>query len=228
MARFDREDTATGLPASLGTATQSLRATVEEKLREIVEAAEARAHEIEDRALASALEIEQDSERKAQDRLSSTSEGAGHLLAAIDTFEREVAQAIQSLRSRGEALASELEAAMSGEPAAPVETVQVETEAVETTEVETQPTEVETQPTGVEPPATEAPVAEDDREAIRRRILDFFLAGKPRGDAELMLAQIEDGGRYTDLLDEVYESRSETQQGSSRRRGGSRRRRPGS
>ena len=49
LGRFDREEPSSGLPSSLGTATRDLRTSVEEKLREIVEAAEARAHEIEDR-----------------------------------------------------------------------------------------------------------------------------------------------------------------------------------
>ncbi len=199
MGRFDREENTEGvLPASLGTATQSLRTTVEEKLREIVEAAEARAHEIEDRALESALEVEQDSERKARERFTTPSKGAKALLAAIDTFERDTAEAIGELRQRGEALAAELEAAISPTP-------------------ELQP-EPEPQETAVD----------DPRETVRRRILDLFLAGKSRGEAERMLGGIEDGGRYVDLLDEVYESRTETQQGTSRRRGGRRRRRPGS
>ena len=54
------------------------------------------------------------------------------------------------------------------------------------------------------------------------------MAGEPRVEAERLLGRIEDGGRFIDLLDEVYEGRAETQQGARRRRGGRRRRRPGS
>jgi hypothetical protein len=195
VGRFDREDGSGELPASLGTATQNLRMTVEEKLREIVEAAEARAHEIEDRALSQALEIEQDSEQKGRRRFETSAERAEQMLVAIDAFEREIATSLQTLREKGQALAVELGAQAAAEEAATA-------------------------------PETAGP--EDAREGVRRRILDLFLAGEPRAEAERMLGSLEDGGRYTDLLDEVYESRSETQQGSSPRRGGRRRRRPGS
>jgi vacuolar-type H+-ATPase subunit E/Vma4 len=119
VGRFDRNNSSAGLPESPspGAAAQSLRATLEEKLREIVETAEARAHEIEDRALERAHEIEQDSERKARERFRTSSEGAEQLLTAIDEFERDVAEAIRSLRRSGERLTSELEAQMAAEPA---------------------------------------------------------------------------------------------------------------
>jgi hypothetical protein len=176
--------------------------TVEEKLREIVEAAEARAHEIEDRALSQALEIEQDSEQKGRRRFESSAERAEQMLVAIDAFEREIATSLQTLREKGQALAVELGAQAAAEEPAPA---------------------------AEEPaPAPDTAGPEDAREGVRRRILDLFLAGEPRAEAERMLGSLEDGGRYTDLLDEVYESRSETQQGSSPRRGGRRRRRPGS
>jgi hypothetical protein len=210
VGRFDRESPE-GLPPSIGTATHDLRATVEDKLREIVEAAEARAHEIEDRALEQALEIERDSEQKARRRFQSSSERAEQMIAAIDAFEREVAQSLQSLRKKGQALGSEFEAKMSGPPPA-----EASVERPTTSEAVESP-----------PPASETVDADDAREGVRKRILDLFLAGKPRRDAEFMLAQIDDSDRYTDLLDEIYDSRSGTQQGSSRRRGGQRRRRPG-
>jgi hypothetical protein len=215
LGRFDREGNREGLPPALDTATRDLRATVEEKLREIVEAAEARAHEIEDHALAEALEIEQDSEQKARGRFQTSTERAEQMVEAIDAFEREIGEALRTLRQRGEALAMELGAQMQAPPAAEAPTV-AETEIVPQA------------PADMPPPVPETIVPEDVREGVRRRILDLFLAGEPRGEAERMLGRIEDGGRYVDLLDEVYEGRSETQQGSSRRRGGRRRRRPGS
>jgi hypothetical protein len=203
LGRFDREDASGGVAPSIGTATQDLRATVEEKLRDIVEAAEAQAHEIEDRALAQAHEIERDCEEKARERFQGSIAQAEQMVAAIDEFEREIADALRALRQKGEALAAELGA--------------------EAPEAETKAEAVEA-PTGE--PGTSGP--EDAREGVRRRILDLFLAGEPRVEAERMLGGLDEGGRYIDLLDDVYEGRSEAQQGSSRRRGGRRRRRPGS
>ena len=244
LGRFDRENAGEGtggLPAALGTATQDLRATVEEKLREIVEAAEARAHEIEDRALEQALEIEQDSEQKAQRRFQSSSERAAQMITAIDAFEREIAAAFSTLRKQGEALAIELGAQP---PAAPPEAPENEAPAGGDARGRRHrlprrppPDRPWRQTTATEAPApttTEAPAKSDAattdlvREDVRKQILGLFMAGKPRAEAERMLGKIEDGGRYIDLLDEVYEGRSETQQGSRRRRGGRRRRRPGS
>jgi hypothetical protein len=215
MGRFDPGGNREGLPPALDTATRDLRATVEEKLREIVEAAEVRAHEIEDRALAQALEMEQDSEQKARGRFQSSTERAEQMVEAIDAFEREIGEALRSLRQRGEALAMELGAEMPAPPAA-------EAPPVEEAEI------VSAAPADMPPPAAETVAPDDAREGVRKRILDLFLAGEPRVEAERMLGRLEDGGRYVDLLDEVYEGRSETQQGSSRRRGGRRRRRPGS
>ena len=214
MPRFERESEREGLPPALDTATRELRATVEEKLREIVEAAEARAHEIEDLALAQALEVEQDSKQKARARFASSTERAEQLVEAIDAFEREIGEALRTLRQRGETLAVELGAEVTAQGA-------TETPTVEKAEAEVAPAEMPS-------PAPETTVPDDPREGVRRRILDLFLAGEPRAEAERMLGRLEDGGRYIDLLDEVYEPRSETQQGSRRRRGGRRRRRPGS
>jgi hypothetical protein len=239
MGRFDREDRPSGVPSALGTATQDLRTTVEEKLREIVEAAEARAHEIEDRALGQALEIEQESEQKARERFQSSTARAEQMLTAIEEFEQEVAEAFRKLREKGEVLAMELMVQSPGAPAAEPQEIEhpvveappaAEHEAVEAPHSEAgeaapEETVAEAPSTVVEPsPAT----PEDAREGVRRRILDLFLAGEPRGEAERMLAHLDDGTSYNDLLDEVYEGRAETQQGSSRRRGGRRRRRPGS
>jgi len=201
MGRFDRKEPSE-LPQPLGEATQSLRVTVEEKLREIIEAAEARAHEIEDRALEQSLEIEQDSERKARQRFKSSTDHAQQLVAAVDALEREIKEALGTLRAKAKALNAELGAQAPPDPAAA-------------------PPEPKTSDATADAPA-------DQREGVRKRVLDMFLAGKPRVEAERMLTQMQDGGQYTDLLDEVYEPRSETQQGTAPRRGGRRRRRPGS
>jgi hypothetical protein len=221
LSRFDREDAPGGVPPSIGTATQDLRATVEEKLRDIVEAAEAQAHEIEDRALVQALEIEQDCKEKARERFQSSIAQAEQMVAAIDAFEHEIGAALHALRQHGEALAIELGTRAPQAPASPPieEHPAAEAHAVE---------EAVAKLAEPSPPVAEPVSPEDAREGVRRRILDLFLAGKPRVEAERMLGGIEDGGRYTDLLDEVYESRTETQQGTSQRRGGRRRRRPGS
>jgi hypothetical protein len=215
VGRFDREGDREGLPPALDTATRELRATVEEKLREIVEAAESRAHEIEDHALSEALEIEQDSEQKARGRFQSSTERAEQMVEGIDAFEREIGEALRALRQRGEALAMELGGQIQAPPAPEPPPVE-ETGGVSAA------------PADMPPPLPEKIVPDDVREGVRRRILDLFLAGEPRVEAERMLGRLEDGGRYVDLLDEVYEGRPETQQGSRRRRGGRRRRRPGS
>jgi hypothetical protein len=204
VSRFEPDNPEQVL-ASLGGAAEDLRTTVEEKLYEIVETAEARAHEIEDRALERALEIEQDSERNATELFQSSSERAEQMVVAIDAFERELGEAIRSLRLKGAALAEELEATEAREAV-----IDPETEAA---------------PSTVVPPNA---ADEDSREAVHRRILDLFLAGRPRAEAEQLLEQMDDGDRYTALLDEIYEPRIERQQGSPRRRrGGRRRRRPG-
>jgi len=197
VGRFEHTDPSEGIPAEIGTATQDLRATVEDKLRSIVEAAEAQAHEIEDRALEQALEIEQEAERKAGGRFQRSTERADQMVAAIDAFEREITQALEKLRARGRTLAAELGATPPSEPER-------------------------------ESPQSQAAAPDEAREAVRRRVLDLFLAGEPRAEAERMLGTLEDGGQYMDLLDEVYQARTETQQGTARRRGGRRRRRPGS
>jgi hypothetical protein len=202
MGRFDRDPT--GLPASLDTAAADLRATVEEKLREIVEAAEARAHEIEDQALEQALEVEQDTERKAQERYETASAEAQRMIEAIDAFERDVTEALSSLRDRGETLVAELDSAIVTEDPEPAPAPAIDEDY------------------------SEATATTDAREVARRRVLDLFLSGKPRSDAERMLAELPDGERHVELLDEIYQPRSETQQGSARRRGGRRPRRPGS
>lgn len=230
MGRFDREEQQEaqpgGLPPALGTATQDLRATVEEKLREIVEAAEVRAHEIEDRALEQALEIEREAEQKAGGRFESSAERAQQMIAAVDAFEREVREALQTLRAKGEELAIELGATPPGSPHGDTAVSDAPPKTPEGA-VSTEPAEAEAAPAESAPP--EATGADLVREGVRKQILDLFMAGKPRAEAERMLGRIEDGSRYIDLLDEVYEGRSETQQGSSsRRRGGRRRRRPGS
>ncbi len=232
-----------GVPASIGTATQDLRTTLEDKLREIVESAEARAHEIEDRALANALEIEQDSEQKARERFQRASERADQIEAAIGAFEHEVREALRALRAKAESLASELGAEAPGQPAveepagdgAPSEDPGAAAPPSEGPSVDaSSASPAAAAADGAAPAAettTSAPevgTTEDEREGVRRRILDLFLAGEPRVEAERMLGRIEDGGRFIDLLDEVYEGRPETQQGSRRRRGGRRRRRPGS
>jgi hypothetical protein len=217
VGRFERDESRGRVPASLGAATEGLRETVEEKLYEIVEAAEARAHEIEDQALERALDLEQETERAARQRFESSSARARALHEAIDAFELEIAAAVSSLRTRGEALASELERMLAPdatEKIAPIPEAEPEAEA--NAEISASP----------ERPVS--PGADDPREALRRRILDLFLAGKPRSDAQRLLDDVEDGGRYAELLDEIYEPRSETQQGSHPRRGGRRRRRPGS
>jgi hypothetical protein len=220
LTRFDREDASGGVPPSIGTATQDLRATVEEKLRDIVEAAEAQAHEIEDRALAQALEIEQDCEEKARERFQSSIAQAEQMVAAIDAFERKIGAALHALRKQGEALAIELGTRAPQAPAPPsIEEHPPAAHAVE---------EAVAKLAEPSPPVPELVSPEDAREGVRRRILDLFLAGEPRVEAERMLGRLEDGGRYIDLLEEVYESRPATQQGSSGRRGGRRRRRPGS
>jgi hypothetical protein len=214
VGRFDREQNREALAESLGGATDELRATVEGKLREIVETAEARAHEIEDRALEQAQEIEQDADRRAREQFAGTADRAAHMLAAIDAFEREAVAAIDRLRTRGEALASQLDEALGAEQAAAPEVAPVLEQA---------------QPRAPAKALTdEPPVADDPREAVRSRILDLFLAGRPRADAERVLGEFGDGTSYVEIVDEIYESQPERQQGSRRRRGGRRRSRPGS
>ena len=205
MGRFDREEhrkqQAAALPSALGTATQDLRATVEEKLREIVEAAEARAHEIEDSALEQALEIEQKAEQKAGRRFETSTERAQQMVAAVDAFEREVRDALRTLRAKGEALGIELGAMPPRPPATDGAVADAPTETPAEEAGSTEPVAAEADGAIGESAAPEATGADLVREGVRKQILDLFMAGRPRAEAERMLGRIEDGSRYTDLLE---------------------------
>jgi hypothetical protein len=85
---------------------------VDRQIRELVEAAEARAAEIEDQALEKASEIVREAERQAGEIPRVSIERAQSVLAAIDSLESQFGEAARSLRSEAKSLDAELRAAM--------------------------------------------------------------------------------------------------------------------
>ena len=113
MDQFDQENIHEGEhpPAPVVSAAEELRSTVERQLGQIVEAAESRAAEIENRALENASQIEREADRRAVEALEASIERAQWTLTAIDAFEREIGEAVGSLRHEVERLHAELRAA---------------------------------------------------------------------------------------------------------------------
>jgi hypothetical protein len=205
MGRFDRENlSAEGLPASLGTATEELRATVERQVREIVESAEGRAAAIEDQALERAAQLERESHDRATELFHTSVERSDRMLEAIDALEREIGAVIGLLREEAQTLAAELKAGKvthteparfdglaneaiedpAGEPATRETVAGEETESEETTD----------QPSG----------NAEVRGMIHQQVSILHETGKSREDAEAFLLRFKHGESYLDILDEVY------------------------
>jgi hypothetical protein len=98
------------VPASLDAAADDLRAVIERQVREIVDAAEARAAAIEETALRRASQREHDSRRHARQILDGAHQRAAGILESLDSFEEEVARALASMRSDAAALVDEIAA----------------------------------------------------------------------------------------------------------------------
>jgi hypothetical protein len=222
VGRFEREDIdATRLPAPLGTATEDLRATVESEVAKIVQDAEARAAEIENRALAKAIRIEEDWGRRAREVREHSRKRITHMLTEVDAFERGVDEALRSLRAEAERLVGELgkagelskAASEPSEPTPPPVPAQVAGDATEAREAD----EVEPDSGNSETPVTDF-AAPEIREMIRQQLQGMSESGSTRADAERMLMRFKQGSQYFDLLDEFYPEETPGRGGLLRRR----------
>jgi hypothetical protein len=235
MARFERQDAPASESASVATATDELRSTVEQQLRKIVEAAESRAAEIEGLALEKASRIERESERRARDAYQAAIDRAYGLLTVVESMERE----LQAVRAETESLVAELETSSANsaqlsepeaESAQPADEVVEEEsdEEVEESEEEEEAEEesdedFEDEPNGLasaaEPAPDEHTGSPEVREMLREQLVQLRESGKPRPDAERFLTRFTQGERHLDLLDEIYsEGDDDTKPSASRRR----------
>jgi polyhydroxyalkanoate synthesis regulator phasin len=127
MGRFDRSDAPAQSDVASGTATEKLKATIEQQVREVVDDATARAASIEERAKVKADDIQREaqhradaivreSEARANRALRSALERAEGMREATQTLQSELAKVIDSFREEIDLLTAELRAA--GEDAA--------------------------------------------------------------------------------------------------------------
>jgi len=232
MARFERQDAPASESASVATATDELRSTVEQQLRKIVEAAEARAAEIEGSALEKASRIERESERRARDAYQAAIDRAYGLLTVVESMERE----LQAVRAETESLVAELETSSANsaqlsepeaESAQPADEVVEEESDEEVEEAEDEAEEeseedFEDEPNGLASAAESAPDehagSPEVREMLREQLVQLRESGKPRPDAERFLTRFTQGERHLDLLDEIYSDNDEPKPSASRRR----------
>jgi hypothetical protein len=164
VVRFDREDANSehAPTASTASATERLKTTVEQQVRAVVEEAMARAVAIEDRALAEASQMKQESQVKVDAIIRESQERAGHVLSsallraeamrdATETLQTELAKVIGSFRDEIEVLTSELKGAKDGLMAPPG--------AVPTPEhVAQEPAAIQPEPAHEPEPAVQQPV----------------------------------------------------------------------
>ena len=223
MDQFDRENVHEGEhpPAPVVSAAEELRSTVERQLGQIVEAAESRAAEIENRALEKASQIEREADRRAVEALEASIERAQWTLTAIDAFEREVGETVGSLRHEVERLHAELRAARE-QPAWSAPAVEEPTAIPsETEDVVNEPgvaadSDAVVVPEGALEPDIDGPEVQDAsdpeaggaspeaKEDVRQLLFSLAQRGTPRADAERFLARFEHADDYLPILDEVY------------------------
>jgi hypothetical protein len=230
VSRFERDDIeARNLPPALGTATEGLRSTIEAEVVRIVETAQARATEIEDRALEKSNRFEQGSEHRAAEVFHGSRARIAQMLAQIDAAEAAVRDTVRSLRVEAERITDDLNRAATEPidvtepepeppPAEPVEEISPEavTEGAPVPEAEASEeqaaSQAETDPAAVE---TGDPAV---RELIRQQLAGFAESGRTRADAERMLLRFREGEQYFDLLDEIFPGETPGRRGLLRRR----------
>src|SRR4051794_23684473 len=109
MGRFDHdEDSSEATDEAVGAAARNLRSTIEQRVREVVEDATARAAAIEDRALARANQLEREAQSRAGDALETSIGRAEEVLVATETLQAELGKVVASFREEIEALAAGL------------------------------------------------------------------------------------------------------------------------
>ena len=203
MDQFDQENLHEGEPppTPVVSAAEELRSTVERQLSQIVEAAETRAAEIENRALENASHIEREADRRAVDALDVSIERARRTLTAIDAFEHEIGETVGSLRREVERLHTELRAARE-QPAWSAPPAEQATQGEAEEPVEAFGAAINSLPFVVREGAPEQD--SDGPETIRQLLVRLAQRGTPRADAERFLARYEQADEYLPILDEVY------------------------
>jgi hypothetical protein len=213
VGRFERDDIeARHLPETLGIATEGLRSTIELEVAKIVEGAEARAAEVEDRALEKASRLEQHSEHRLEATFQESRQRLAQMLSEIDAVEISLGQAVSSLRTEAQRLAGDLSRAAT-EPFEPPHPPTAEADPAETPEAS---------PPDIAEPDEKAPIvgAIDPavRDLIHQQLRALSESGRTRADAERMLLRFHQGDQYFDLLDEIYPEATPGRRGLLRRR----------
>jgi len=147
MGRFDRDETPRDeADVAAETATEKLKSTIEQQVRQVVEDAMTRATAIENRAKVKADDIQReaqhradtivrDSQERANRALTTALERAEGMRDATETLQSELTKVIDSFRQEVDLLTSELRAAGEGPPspanpaAGPREPIQAGAEA---------------------------------------------------------------------------------------------------
>ena len=207
--------------ASVVTAAEELRSTVERQLGQIVEAAESRAAEIENRARENASQIEREADRRAVEALEASIERAQWTLTGIDEFERKIGETVGSLRHEVERLHAELRAAReqpawTAPPAQEPTAIPSETEETVNEPGVAADSDAVVVPEGALEPDIDGPEVQDGsdpeaggaspeaKENVRRLLFSLAQRGTPRADAERFLARFEYADDYLLILDEAY------------------------
>jgi len=216
--------------ASARRRTERLAAAASEQVRSIVEAAESSAYDLQRRAEGEARDVRRearlDAERtrsqsrdQARDLVAQVGAASARLLGQLDEVEREQSTLVDSLRTGGRRLRSELEtlerALSEDERAAPSRAA--EEAAAPVPLLPPEPPEPllpePSEPAFAEPgPAFEEPLPaagtpdEADSESARLIALNMVLNGTPREETELYLTENFGAADRAAMLDDLYAS----------------------
>jgi hypothetical protein len=229
LASDPQQSPADALGASLGAATEQLRAALEREAVEVINKARAEAASIEEAAHSRAEQIEEDARSRAQDADAEAEEAryaqsrrVAQLLEGVEALEERMRSMFADLRTQ---LSSAIEE--NGQP--PAEPVQAaaptpwqalgnggeETPVVEYRDPEPEPAE---RSKGMAFPkpiplslATEVDAATNPSpeldEMMRAQIVTLLETGKSRADAERFLSRFKFGESYAGMVDEIYSHR---------------------
>jgi hypothetical protein len=201
MARFDRQAEKPKDSKSLDLATGNLQSFVEDKVREILEAAVSRAEQIEREAIEWAAGTRQEAERKSAALIEQAFTRAWRILDGIDLLENGVGDMIAALRAEMEGFAADL-----GSAAAP----------------DDRPVAREPAAGSVLTPGENAPaprsipnVAENGssqpagdhvevEQMIIEQVAELHRQGRPRAEAERLVMRFKQGQDYLHVIDRIY------------------------
>jgi hypothetical protein len=183
MARFDRQADPSKLSSSLDDATGELESFVEDKVRGILEAAAARAEQIEREATERAEQTRREAERKSEALLDEAFTRAWRILDGIDLLENGVGDMITALRAEMEGFAADLGSTNGSGPARRLP------------------------PRAPSSPASNGPPAGNHVE-VEQMIIDQVAAlhrqGRPRAEAERLVLRFKQGREYLHVIDRIY------------------------